>query len=120
MSYGESTKSNPWTMAAVAAVAALVTCLAACNDAARIDVPTSPLSLEGTSPVEWSSHERISHFITASDGVRLAVDVVLPAGYTGEGEGATLGDMPTSPPTSPTTPRSVHRSMRRRSRWRTP
>ncbi len=76
-------------MAAVAGMAALVTCLAACNDAARIDVPTSPLSLEGTSPVEWSSHERISHFISAADGVRLAVDVVLPAGYTGEGEGAT-------------------------------
>ena len=89
MSYRESTKSNPCSMAAVAGMAALVTCLAACNDAARIDVPTSPLSLEGTSPVEWSSHERISHFISAADGVRLAVDVVLPAGYTGEGEGAT-------------------------------
>ena len=68
--------------------------LAACRGgdgggAPVIEVETSPLSLEGTSPVEWTGHERSSRFVTASDGVRLAVDVVLPTGYTGEGEAAT-------------------------------
>ena len=57
--------------------------------AAPPEVRTSPLSLEGTSPVEWSGHERRSHFVTAADGVRLAVDAVLPTGYTGEGEAPT-------------------------------
>lgn len=62
--------------------------LAACGDGdvPAVEVETSPLMLEGTSPVEWSGHERSSRFVTASDGVRLAVDVVLPAGYTGEGQ----------------------------------
>ena len=54
--------------------------------AAPPEVQTSPLSLEGTSPVEWTGHERRSYFVTAADGVRLAVDAVLPTGYTGEGE----------------------------------
>ena len=68
-----------------------VSALAACGgeDAPPIEVETSPLSLEGTSPVEWTDHARSSYFVTASDGVRLAVDVVLPTGYTGEGEEAT-------------------------------
>ncbi|MDE2805082.1 MAG: CocE/NonD family hydrolase [Gemmatimonadota bacterium] len=62
----------------------------ACNgDEPVIEVETSPLSLEGTSPVEWTGHERSSHFVTASDGVRLAVDVVLPAGYTGTDDAPT-------------------------------
>ena len=39
--------------------------------------------------MEWTGHERSSYFVTASDGVRLAVDVVLPAGFTGQGEAAT-------------------------------
>ncbi len=62
--------------------------LVACGDGdvPAIEVETSPMMLEGTSPVEWSGHERSSRFVTASDGVRLAVDVVLPTGYAGEGE----------------------------------
>jgi len=65
--------------------------MSACGEPAAepVEVATSPLSLEGTSPVEWTGHERSSHFVTASDGVRLAVDVVLPTGYTGEGDAAT-------------------------------
>ena len=83
---------TPWATGAWrAAVCALLLGVTACGggDAPTIDVETSPLSLEGTSPVEWTGHERSSHFVTASDGVRLAVDVVLPNGYTGEGEAAT-------------------------------
>lgn len=73
----------------VAAITLSLLLIAACDDTNRIDVPTTPLSLEGVSPAEWSSHQRTSHFVTASDGVRLAVDVALPTGYTGEGEAAT-------------------------------
>ena len=73
------------------AVAGCVVAVGACGDRAAepVEVATSPLSLEGTSPVEWTGHERSSYFVTASDGVRLAVDVVLPSGSTGEGEAAT-------------------------------
>ena len=80
--------TRPGPQASVAAAFAVAS-LAACSDPDRIDVPTIPLSIEGTSPVEWSSHERTSHFVTASDDVRLAVDMALPAGYTGDGNAAT-------------------------------
>ena len=82
------TRSAVPRMFPAAGAVACVAALGACGDrtAETIEVETSPLSLEGTSPVEWTGHERSSYFVTASDGVRLAVDVVLPAGYTGEGD----------------------------------
>ena len=84
-----STSLLPFSTSRVAAVTLVLVLAAACDDPNRIDVPTIPLSAEGISPAEWSSHVRTSHFVTASDGVRLAVDVALPTGYTGEGDAAT-------------------------------
>ena len=80
------TRGGTGTATALAAVLALGPTLGACTADAPPQVRTEPLSLDGTSPVEWSGSQRSSHFVTADDGVRLAVDVVLPAGYAGEGE----------------------------------
>lgn len=52
-------------------------------------VETAPFQSAGTSPVEWTTHERSASFLAMRDGVRIAVDVFLPAGYEGEGEPAT-------------------------------
>ena len=49
-------------------------------------VSSNPRSMEATSPVEWSSQERSSQFVTMPDGVKLAVDIHLPSGYMGEGD----------------------------------
>ena len=92
--------ANPFGAVFAVAAALCVLSLAGCqrDDAATSEaepetvaqtVNTSPLSLEGTSPVEWAGHERSSRFVAASDGVRLAVDVALPTGYTGPGEAPT-------------------------------
>ena len=34
----------------------------------------------------WTGHQRSSHFVTMRDGVKIAVDVILPRGYIGDGE----------------------------------
>jgi hypothetical protein len=43
----------------------------------------------GYSSAEWSGHRRWAEFVTMPDGVKIAVDVVLPTGYTGKGDSVT-------------------------------
>ena len=45
---------------------------------------TTARSLDGTSPIEWKTHQRFSRYVTAQDGVKLAVDVFLPGDYIGK------------------------------------
>ncbi|MGE0556503.1 MAG: CocE/NonD family hydrolase, partial [Gemmatimonadales bacterium] len=48
-----------------------------------------PFAYSGYSAEEWTGHRRWAEFVTMPDGVKLAVDVVLPTGYTGAGDSAT-------------------------------
>jgi len=46
---------------------------------------SAPFQYSGYSSPEWGGHQRTSEFITLSDGTKIAVDVLVPTGYTGAG-----------------------------------
>jgi len=45
-----------------------------------------PFEYAGYSAEEWTGHRRWSAFITMPDSVKIAVDIVVPTGYTGAGD----------------------------------
>src|SRR5256885_9634797 len=46
---------------------------------------SQPFRYEGYDPVAWTGNRRTSEFAPMQDGVKLAVDIVLPTGFQGAG-----------------------------------
>ncbi len=65
----------------------VVTLVAGCSGPPKGRV-SQPFTYAGYSAEEWTGHRRWAEFVTMPDGVKLAVDVVLPTGYTGAGDSA--------------------------------
>src|SRR5262245_66631417 len=55
----------------------------------RSDRISRPFTYSGYSAESWTGHRRWAEFVTMPDGVKIAVDVVLPTGYTGKGDSVT-------------------------------
>ena len=66
----------------VAIVAAL--CAGGCSRGAP--KVSDPFAYEGVGAPEWTDHRRAAEFVAMPDGVKIAVDIVLPTGYTGTGQ----------------------------------
>ena len=81
---------SSWKRVGPAAGAMVVAMLAAgCGSGDPGSRVSEPFIYEGYSGEEWTGHRRWAEFVTMPDGVKLAVDVALPAGYTGAADSAT-------------------------------
>ncbi len=63
----------------------LVLAALAADASAQTEKTSKPFRYSGYSSPDWGSYTRSATYVTMRDGTRIAVDVVLPAGFHGQG-----------------------------------